>query len=135
MLPLATRHDFSTLGAAGRYLVDEKSQLLAHFLDMPEGPEHHAITNPTIFARQPLREFEVDALTISRQPEQDDGPKKRKRDGDEHQYRPEDMVRIKAKLQDMEDGGLSKSWKQAKDVVLPLVLTGKGGTVELGWRV
>ncbi|KAF1945782.1 hypothetical protein EJ02DRAFT_473718 [Clathrospora elynae] len=49
-----------------------------------------------------------------------------------------DMVQIMARKQDLEDRGLSKMTPDPDryyNLCLPLVLTGKGGTVELGWKV
>ncbi|RMZ66011.1 hypothetical protein GMOD_00005076 [Pyrenophora seminiperda CCB06] len=141
-------YDFSRLTDKKRYLVDEKTELAAHL----GGLDDKAAKDAAVFkpgqhgvANRPIPTIQVGPITRNRlrkrggtldMPEQwkieesDSDPDELEEDEDKS-LGMEDMVRIKVKKTYPEDAGFD-----IMDVnVIPVILTSREGTVEMGWKV
>lgn len=104
-----------------------KEQSLNHlFSPSEESTQHTNTSRPS--TRASLRESNVDNSNATTSASN-------KRKHSQGELGMESMVRTRVRRQDVEDGGLSRMWKGSEEYDLPLVLTGKGGSVEMGWKV
>ncbi|KAF2134653.1 hypothetical protein P153DRAFT_391976 [Dothidotthia symphoricarpi CBS 119687] len=113
-------YDSDSLAEEKRYLVDEKEQSLDYSLQSTS-------RSSTRISTQKF-DFHADSEHMS-----DAAPNKWERSVNDLGM--ESMVRVRAQKQDVEDGGLSNMWEEAEEYDPSLVVTGKGGTVEMGWKV
>jgi hypothetical protein len=142
----SSMYNFENLPERRRYLVDEKKELVGHFLGLSQDDARSAaiVKSSVPLNRRQIETYDVGPVTKTRSQKhgmttnEPKGKEKGKQVKQESESEDEDgglvfsdMVRVKVKKDHREDDGtVTASWD-----VMPLIITSKAASVELGWKV